>query len=257
VGAAALVGGTYAKYITSADTKDQTAHVAKFGVTVSAEGDLFGKTYYVDYGSGDGAANSNKIYDGETASPITDNDDALNLSVVSSANVVAPGTQNDDGLTFSITGNPEVAVKVEVGVTDPAGTGTPKDIYLGTGNDAYYPIKYTLKKGSTVVKAKLSEGETAIEQEVEGVTLAQLVTALKSLSKERLDPNTNLGTTYGTYTITWEWPYEATDESTDTNDTILGNLAAGVYPNETYTATSGNYSTSCDFKLSITVTQID
>jgi hypothetical protein len=160
-------------------------------------------------------------------------------------------------LTFSITGNPEVAVKVEVGVTDSAGTGTPKDIYLGTGNDAYYPIKYTLKKGSTVVKAKLSEGETAIEQEVKGVTLAQLVTALKSLSKERLDPNTNLGTTYGTYTITWEWPYEATDESTDTNDTILGNLAAGVYPNETYTATSGNYSTSCDFKLSITVTQID
>ena len=114
-----IVSGTFAKYVTQGSASD-TARVAKFGVEVSASGDLFSKTY----------AKGTNI-------PAS-----ANLSVVSTdSKVVAPGTKNDTGLTLSLTGKPEVDVKVTFNVE------TATEIHLGD----YYPVKFTLKKGDTAI----------------------------------------------------------------------------------------------------------
>lgn len=86
-----FVGGTFAKYVTSGSGTD-SARVAKFGVTVSANGDVFAKEYDTD----------DQTVVGTIAK-----------SVISTDKVVAPGTtSNGDFVAATITGTPEVAVRV-------------------------------------------------------------------------------------------------------------------------------------------------
>ena len=229
------ISGTFAKYVTS-DSGSDTARVAKFGVTVTAEGTLF-KTEY--------ATDDTAHYTGS-------------LSVQSSAmpadNLVAPGTKNDDGMTFSITGTPEVAVNVniEIAPKGKAASEAAKDIFLaaGTYDDLttgkadtfdtaeYHPVKFTLtKNGAAVVTAgTLADVETYLE---------------KSMNYE---PNTDLSETYGVYKLTWAWDFDDAGAGTyDKQDTLLGDLAAG-------TATISDptkYNLTIDFEIKITVTQID
>ena len=79
-----FVGGTFAKYTTSANGSD-TARVAKWGVTVAPEGATFKNMY--------------------------DNDTSATVVGESSAKVVAPGTKGDM-VKMTLTGTPEVAVRV-------------------------------------------------------------------------------------------------------------------------------------------------
>ena len=86
-----IVSGTYAKYVTSDEAED-TARVAKFGVTVTASGSLFDTTYKAATDNTSGGENATDT-NGTTLTVESSNTDKL----------VAPGTKNDEGLTFAIT----------------------------------------------------------------------------------------------------------------------------------------------------------
>lgn len=90
------ISGTFAKYTTQDTAKDE-ARVAKWGVELQAEGNLFGEDY-VDAIAPEGT-------------------EAAKLAVMSDTDdvdVVAPGTNNEQGLTFSINGKPEVSGKIVI-----------------------------------------------------------------------------------------------------------------------------------------------
>lgn len=278
-----IVSGTYAKYVTE-DSGSDTARVAKFGVVVTADGDLFSDTYKTTANT-PGVSADNKA-------------DAASLSVVSAAyasgngvdgtdHVVAPGTKNTDGLTFTVTGKPEVAVKVEFAIADGS-----SDIWLGAGTypnmtngdvfddefvsadvfnaTAYYPIKYTLTKGGTAV--------------VNGGTLKDVLDALDSYASVTYPANTDLSTVLGEFNLTWEWEFgeETGVSGKDKEDTLLGDLAAdgiaetgsvgkaikavndveaGTLTAPTagtgVTAVDGQYNLNANLGLTITVTQVD
>lgn len=80
------ISGTYAKYVTTATGSD-TARVAKWGVTVTAQGDAFSKTY----------ASETEGYSANT--------------VISDVKVIAPGTTGTLA-DIKVEGTPEVAVEV-------------------------------------------------------------------------------------------------------------------------------------------------
>lgn len=214
-----FVGGTFAKYTTSA-TSTETARVAKFGVEVTSEVDgLFSKTYATD-----------SAYVGNT--------------VISTTEVVAPGTKNNTGVTFSVTGTPEVAVNVQFNLTVnkdvivPAADGTYLDWTTGNNTtdtfnlaDDYTPVVFTLNYGSTTVSGTLDDIQ------------AHLVTISKDYA-----PETNLGADFGTFTLTWAWVFNGNDKA----DTLLGNIAAGV---DTTAYTDVSY--EIDFEIELIVTQID
>lgn len=241
------ISGTYAKYVTEASGRD-TARVAEWGVDISVSGSLFKQSY-----ANDGTVEKDKT-----------NADITNTVVVksnSADNLVAPGTANSDGITFAITGTPEVAVNVNVQITD----GATRDVYLAdgeyldwtTGNDktdkftlatptgSYRPIVYTLvnDEREELAKGTLEDIETYLEKTLSGNYAA----------------NTNLATiaggATGTYKLTWAWDFEQAANITlyDKADTLLGNLAAGK---ETSVDTAA-YNLSANVEFSITVTQID
>lgn len=108
-----VISGTFAKYVTTNKAED-TARVAKWGVTVDATGNLFGAQY----------KNGAVALSIPTTSEV---DDEISVeSYNNSDDVVAPGTQSEHGLTFGINGTPEVDTKVSAIIEA-------KDIYLATG----------------------------------------------------------------------------------------------------------------------------
>lgn len=251
-----IVSGTYAKYVTS-DSAEDTARVAKFGVTVTASGSLFDTTYK--------AVGGGNTPGGENA---TDSEDGTTLTVESFAeagkeadNVVAPGTTNDEGLTFAIAGTPEVDVKLDVVVDDSLEeiflkakddlpdmtTGKADDTF---NNDAdYYPVKFTLTqtKGGTTTTL------------VNGLKLKDVASVLEALTTTSIDANTDLSTAVGTLNLTWEWAFDDNDAGTyDKQDTLLGDLAAGTTLIPATTLTDGtDFNLEEKIKIEITVTQID
>ncbi len=217
-----FVGGTFAKYVTSASVNDNQAQVAKWGVTVTAEdkadNTLFKTTYATDNESVSGS---------------------ITNSVVSSsaAKLVAPGTEGGV-LKFSVKGTPEVAVNVSFAMTVNSdvkiGKDSEKAAELGLNTTDYTPVVFTLKKnGAQVAQGTLTDIKTYLE----GATISK-----------NYEANTNLDNTFGDYELTWAWAFGTGD--TDVKDTYLGNVAAG-------TITDDKVSTTIDFDLAITVTQID
>ena len=216
-----VISGTFAKYTTSDDATD-SARVAKWGVTVTTEGVLFGEQY------------KNEIVDAGDGTITVQVADAGGVE----QNVVAPGTQNTDGMTFTLTGTPEVDVNVAVVITVndivleaddylDYTTGAADDTFVLA--DDYYPVKFTLTKGTTTV--------------VDGGTLAEVKTELLNLNGN-YDSNTDLakinGNTDGTYKLTWAWAFE-TNDINNKADTYLANTAPRTV----------------SFNIAITVTQID
>lgn len=109
-----LLSRTLAKYITTDTLANDTVRVAKWGVKVEAEGDLFKDAY------------------------ATDDDDYDEDSVISadSSLVVAPGTSGQTA-SVSITGKPEVATRIKLHDKGSQLTGWD---YTG----GYEPVKWTL-----------------------------------------------------------------------------------------------------------------
>lgn len=214
-----FVGGTFAKYVTSGSGTD-SARVAKFGVTVTANGDVFAKEYATD----------DQTVVGTIAK-----------SVISTDKVVAPGTtSNGDFVAATITGTPEVAVRVSYKLD----TATLQlENWKDADDEFYCPLVFRVKNnnGNTVI--------SGMEFQTADAMKAALVNAVAAYTKDYA-PGTDLsGKAADTLTISWEWPFETgTDTDKPANnvkDTFLGNEAA-----------AGRAAT-VSLTLATTVTQID
>ena len=208
------VGGTFAKYTTSANAGD-SARVAKWGVTIEVE-----------------AGVDNDAQDAFFTTYAKDSTSSITNAVNATVKVVAPGTEGTLA-TFSIAGTPEVGVKLTFDVTDSAGTGEAKDIFV----DTYNPIRFAIYKNGSVVSGS------------ESLTLAELITNVEALTGE-YEPLTNLG---ATYRIDWVWAFE---QLHDAEDTLLGDIAADA-ANAGTRVEGTDYSLTIDFGLKITAEQID
>lgn len=189
-----FVGGTFAKYVTSGTGKD-TARIAKFGVTVTANGTMFAKEYDTD----------------------TENVKAtIAKSVLSTDKVIAPGTKGNM-VSMTIKGTPEVAVNVKYTATvtldkwvykaDESETGEFYcPIKIKVGNENYYGCDYKT--------AELFEN--AVETAINGYSA-------------NYEPGTDL-TNAKAPVVSWAWAFEDNNavsaKQTDVKDTYLGDQAA-------------------------------
>lgn len=219
--------GTFAKYATG-DNTSSSARVAKWGVTLDITGsnDMFVSNY------------NNTVV------------------AVDNVDVVAPGTKNETGTSFTIAGTPEVDTKITVTMTDSNGNA-PVDVYLKLNDGTeYYPVKFTLKQTASASGILPDYDPNTAGSDgiiVNGGTLADVKAALDAYSASAsYEANTNLG---ATFTLTWEWVYGNNDNAISGNDTLdtkLGDLAAGLTVDGV-----DSYSTRLDYKISITVIQVD
>lgn len=216
-----FVGSTFAKYTVGGKGTD-TARVAKFGVTITAEGTMFAEEYATD---------------DENVKEI------ITKSVVSTEKVVAPGTKGNMS-SIVLAGKPEVAVRVEYKVNTFKLTG------WQTGDDAaateYCPLVFTV--GDKTYKI----GDTGID------TVDKLEAAVKNAIEgcsQNYEANTDLSTANTNVkvpSVSWAWAFQGADNGasttayqTDAKDTKLGDRAA-----------EGNAAT-VTLEIATTVTQID
>jgi hypothetical protein len=179
------ISSTLAKYVATGGGTD-TARVAKFGVTIVANGDTFSQTYAADDKTFTLATNS----------------------VVSTDKVVAPGTSGTMA-SVSLTGTPEVAVRVTY-----TGKFDISDDWTVNGN-FYCPIEVTVGADTIKGTAYTTKAEfvAAVNEKINGVTAAEYAAGT----------NLATATAAGTgITVTWSWPFNGND----TSDTELGNTAA-------------------------------
>lgn len=231
---------TFAKYITSGTTGDQTATAAKWGFVVSVDANnLFGKNYSVS--------------DGSALATVTT--DGVAVKATGDANVVAPGTKGS--MTFSIKGSAETLAKLTINVGAVSGDSV-QEIHIG---DEYYPVKWTLTKTTKTTDLRNETAETL-------VTAGKLSDVVKALNKSS---EINLGDTVDdSYTLSWEWALEqGEDDAKATNnvkDTAIGWKADGKTDDDikAYLDTSvitedvynNNIETTMSFNLTISVEQI-
>lgn len=253
-----MTAGTFAKYTTS-DRAEDSARVAKFGVTVTADGSLFGEEYASKEGgnkpisfSGDEHTGTVQVFE-------------------TGENVVAPGTKNDTGLGFVISGKPEVDVEINTTVDiDKVKTVylrkgsyavmsklnnvteenfVPESVYVQEGDSYKHPTEYDADAEYYKAGDKLSFNDynyNPIIYQYQDKTGAhfQAYDDLKNLCDAINKDNPGI-TCDGTYkantdietctrTLTWYWlisnpesPYSPKDPLKDAKDTILGDIAAG------------------------------
>ena len=216
-----FVGGTFAKYTTSASSSN-TARVAKWGFndakTINLD-NLFHKIYHKD-GTGN--------------------------TVESSTNVIAPGTTGE--ATFQFTYNatnaaPEVAYTFTVS-TD--GSDCAKSIQDNKN------IKWSLDDVLAPAVGTKDDPDYAAEG-----SWKALLAAIKNLSGDALGTKNykpgELPSAFGTdnkvHTVAWQWVFETVnngmvDAAQDKIDTDMGNVAAADLAKVT-------------LKISVTATQID
>ena len=214
-----FVGGTFAKYVTSGSGTD-SARVAKFGVTVTANGTMFAKEYATD----------DQTVVGTIAK-----------SVISTDKVVAPGTtSNGDFVAATITGTPEVAVRVSYKLD---AASLQLENWKDADDEFYCPLVFRVKNnnGNTVISGMEFQTAEAMK--------AALVNAVAAYTKDYA-PGTDLsGKAAETLTISWEWPFETGADgdkpANNVKDTFLGDEAA-----------AGRAAT-VSLTLATTVTQID
>ncbi len=215
-----VISGTFAKYVTS-DSSSDSARVAKWGISITTSGNLFGLNY-------------------KDAIIADSSDTTITVASSDTTKVVAPGTKNETGMTFTIGGKAEVDLQLNVAVEatditlaantyDDPTTGNATDKF--TLSTAYHPVKFTLTKNGTAEKT--------------GVALSEIETYLEALSG-KVEANQALGSGTSdtdTYVLTWAWDFEdSSDTNIDKADTYLGN--------ETTLQT-------LSFAITITATQID
>lgn len=211
-----FVGGTFAKYVTSG-TGNDTARVAKFGVTVTANGTMFAKEYDTD------TENVKRLIARSVISDATDD-----------KNLVAPGTKGDM-VKMTIEGKPEVAVNVRYKATVTLSNWVYKADESETGK-FYCPIK--IKVGDEIYFGYDYPSDESFKNAVE--------TAINGYSANYA-PGTDLKTANAP-DVSWAWAFEDNAENakqTDVKDTYLGDQAA-----------KGNAATIA-LEVVTTVTQID
>ncbi len=211
-----FVGGTFAKYVTNGTGTD-SARVAKFGVTVTANGTMFAKEY---------DTHTENVKAAIAKSVISDKTDDKNL--------VAPGTSGEM-VSMAIEGKPEVAVNVKY-----TATVTLKNWVYKAKEDAdaeyYCPIK--IRVGNVNYYGYDYNSAELFKNAVE--------TAINEYSAN-YEPGTDLKTANAPV-VSWAWAFEDKAEGakqTDVKDTYLGDQAA-----------KGN-AAEITLEVVTTVTQID
>lgn len=182
-----MISGTFAKYVTAGEGTD-SARVAKFGVTVTANGGTFAKEYAKDDGSFTIAANT-----------VVSTDDK----------VVAPGTKGEMA-NMALTGTPEVAVRVSY-----VGTFDISDNWVDNNGKYYCPL--VVKVANFTYDGAKYDNAVAFEKDVNDAIAAYSKdyaanTDLSAVGADALD-------------ITWEWPFSISADN-DVKDTFLGDQAA-------------------------------
>lgn len=169
------ISGTFAKYTTSATGSD-TARVAKWGVTITANGSTFAKEY-------------------------DKNGDTEIKSVVSTTDkVLAPGTKGEM-VQMTISGTPEVAVTVtyEASVTVSGWVGNDSSTY-------YCPLE--VKIGNDTLKGSDYNDGTEFANAIKGKIDAY--TASYNAGDDLSTNNTSAPS------VSWEWKFEGNDDAKDT-----------------------------------------
>ena len=185
-----VISGTFAKYVTKGESTD-SARVAKFGVTVTANGDMFSQGYE--------DAKYTSITTEGSASVWNKSGDGMDL--------VAPGTEGS--LTkMTLTGTPEVDVRVSY-----AAEVEISDNWVVAG-DTYFPL--VISVNGTPVSYAVDDDIADIEQAIED--------AIAAYTKD-YQHNTDLSSVAGdSLAITWQWPF-STGDANDVKDTALGDKA--------------------------------
>ena len=228
-----FVGGTFAKYTTQMVGSD-TARVAKFGVVLTATGDMFAPEY-----AGNDAVSVKSDDNGDGTF-----DD-----------VIAPGTSGN-AVIFTIAGAPEVDVKVTAKLdhtiaTLPAGTYTDyTKVVEKTGTNTSYEFDtFTLTADYTPVLWTLTKNDgSTTTTVVDAKTLDEVEAYITGLNGEYDVEADTFDAINGTYTLSWEWPFEGVN---DAADTYMGQIAAGVE-----TAPTG-YEANESFDFEMVVEQLD
>lgn len=205
---------TFAKYITS-ESSTATATAAKWGYVITANAtDLFPTDYTA---TAEGTLAVKATGDG--------------VSVNAESATLAPGTTGSMDITIS--GSAEVLAQLKI-----TGSVT-SEIHVGAGDSAYYPVKWTLKKGDETIgtSGKLSEVlGTAVTDDIAISTTSATIT----------------------YTLSWEWALETGDTTeakaaNNAKDTAIGKKAN----DNTYTDSAlGDIVATMSFNLTISVEQI-
>lgn len=172
-----FVGSTFAKYTTSQWGQD-AARVAKFGVTITADGNMFNQEYTTN--------------DSNVSGTIAN-------SVVSTQDVIAPGTSGNL-VSIGLSGTPEVAVKVTYVADVTLGNWTTKS------GKYYCPLE--IKIGDDTLKGTAFESADAFAQEIKAKVAAYSAT---------YEAGTDLSaTTVKTPSGSWSWPFESGKDAEDT-----------------------------------------
>ncbi len=183
-----FVGGTFAKY-TTAGTGTDSARVAKFGVTVTANGETFADAY-----------KDEKVARTETTATV--------VADTEGTKVVAPGTKGNMA-SMTLTGKPEVDVEVKYEATVEISSN-----WLDGNGKFYFPL--VIKVNDTDVDLSTANDAASVKSAIE--------TAINKYSKT-YEANTDLSAVSAdSLKVSWEWPF-TTGADNDVKDTDLGNQA--------------------------------
>lgn len=216
-----FVGGTFAKYVTAGTGSDK-ARVAKFGVTVTANGTMFAEKYDADNEAKTVASSRVGVADGDKD------------------NVVAPGTSGNM-VSMTLTGKPEVKVHVNY-----APTVTLSDNWTLEDGTFYCPLQITIGT-ETTEKATIDGIHYTTKDSFVAAIENEIVSNISN--NKTYDAGTDLSTVGNdALAISWAWPYESTDKagkSNDAKDTYLGDQAAD------------GHAATIEISVVTTVTQVD
>ena len=215
------ISGTFAKYVTS-DSANDTARVAKWGVTITPNGG----TFTTDY---------------ETDSTTTTYTGIYSVSAAGNSgrdDVLAPGTTGDLNPVV-LGGTPEVAVQVTYAATLTLTGWTLAD------DSEYFPIIFTVNNATYGIEGmKDASGNQATNIYANKAALITAVQNAINAYSAVYGPNQDLSVenTVATPDVTWEWAFEG---NSDVNDTYLGDQAVNAT------------ASTITLAISTTVTQID
>lgn len=280
-----VISGTFAKYTTT-DSANDSARVAKWGVELQVEGNLFGDTY--------------------KDTIVADTDTTMTVqSVDKAADVVAPGTKNEDGFTFSLKGQPEVdgqiittiktkniflnagtygvMIPVAADVVTSVNFDEMKDLYTEASGvytkatsytdgatyytledevtlaATYYPLVFSAT-GNTSYTGTANPNDDSLKLLIYAIdnklgTISPVVTSgVKTYSypAKGFESNTNLATEFllDNLKITWEWPI-STNNGADTILGMLTNTTNGVVVKGTDAGYTSTLTENTDYCLDV------
>ncbi len=258
IGSLCVAAGTYARYASKATAAD-ASRIAKWGVELSASGNLYGEQY-----GEDGAI---EVYD--------ELDKAAVRTASKGTDIIAPGTKHTGGLRFALGGTPEVKTQIDAVIKSeniylkkgtyaiaqqiPDGAVTaagydnmqPKLYYLSEGtyktapadydetvtkyytmenevtlSEDYYPVVYssTHMNSSDISSDSLGDIAENIAQKLGSPSVSETEGITIYTVSAQYDPGTDLGTTLqlSEESIGWKWSYMQGEEGSATEKMYSG-----------------------------------